>query len=72
MDTAIKPAVLIWVTVEDSIRMPQGKIPQTWYTHVTDIPEPFKFIQILVPHDYFIQMYYARAELAAATRDLLL
>jgi len=72
MDTAIKPAVQIWVTVEDSMRMTQGKVPQTWYTDISVVKEPEKFIQIVIPHDYFVQMYNAKAELLAATRDLIL
>lgn len=69
----IKPAVLIWVQPRAISRMPQGFAPDSWYY---EKPDPSttssEYVQIIVPHDYFIQLLDQKLKLDIEARDLLL
>lgn len=71
-DTSLKPAVLLWVLIDDALKMPQGKVPQTWYTDYNDIADKRKFVQVIVPCDYFTILQDKRHSLEMETKDLLL
>lgn len=65
---AIKPAVMLWVLPYDALRMSLGNLPSTWYNYLP--PDPTKYIQIIVPCDYFAILWDKRNELNQATADL--
>lgn len=72
MTNAMKPAVLIWISVDAAVKMSRGAVPLTWYTNRQSVPDPSNYVQIIVPYDYFIQMYDAKDELERSTKDLIL
>ena len=68
---AVKPAVLIWVQPKALLRMSQGIKPGTWYT---DKPASgstsAEYVQALIPHDTFAELWEEKEQLDSQTNDL--
>ena len=65
----IKPAVMVWVTPPDVIRMSTGTIPSLWYVNTPENTST-EYVQVMVSFDYFCIMLKKRKELEAGADDL--
>ena len=69
LNTAIKPALMIWVRVLDVSSMSLGLVPKSW--HYEKPPDTVsEFVQIMIPADYFIDLQEKKRLQDINTQDL--